>query len=99
MDEVGQKVHGAPSFRAGEEVILFLKRAKEGTLTVESLSLGKFGVYVNAGGVPMVRQETNGLHFLKKNGQLQNVPTFPSMSVADLVQQVKKALCMQKGQP
>jgi hypothetical protein len=99
VDDVGQKVHGAPSFRAGEEVILFLKKAKQGILTVESLSLGKFSVFVDSSGTPMVRQETDGLHFLKKNGQWQNVPTLPSMSVADLVQQVKKALYMQKGQP
>ena len=41
---IGQLVAGAPSFRDGEEVVLFLKRGPAGAWGVTGLGLGKFSL-------------------------------------------------------
>lgn len=37
-------IHGAPEFAVDEQVLLFLRRARDGTLRVNSLALGKYGI-------------------------------------------------------
>jgi hypothetical protein len=44
VGDIGQKVHGAPSMEAGEEVVLFLRRDGPLTYRVNGLAIGKFRV-------------------------------------------------------
>jgi hypothetical protein len=60
IDGVGRVVLGSPSFRAGERVLLFLRRGSDGTLHTSHLAMGKFSVVPDpfTGGEAAVRDLT-----------------------------------------
>ena len=49
-------IFGAPSFRPGEYVLLFLTRRPDGSLQTNQLAQGKFGIANDAAGVPRAVQ-------------------------------------------
>jgi len=50
IGDIGQSVAGAPSFAAGDEVVVFLRRIATGLYDVERMGLGKFLVRPGTGG-------------------------------------------------
>jgi hypothetical protein len=52
VGDLDQVVQGAATFRAGEEVVVFLKRRAAGVYAVERLALGKFAVGAAAPSLP-----------------------------------------------
>lgn len=62
VGDVGQHVAGAPVFRQGEEVVVFLERALAGRFGVTGLSQGKFRVERSADGRSLlaVPEDTRG---------------------------------------
>ncbi len=58
-------VDGAPCFRAGEEVVLFLVANGSRTYDVVSLAEGKFEVDRTAPAVPRVARDLSGIHYLR----------------------------------
>ena len=55
-DGIAMKVPGAPRFDGGEEVVLFLGRASDGSLVVVDLAQGKFEVVRTGSGVRLERR-------------------------------------------
>lgn len=58
---ITQTIHGMPSWRAGEEVVVFLERTDTGRLVVSSLSRGKYTVERRADGQVIVTRAADDL--------------------------------------
>ncbi|HXQ24332.1 MAG TPA: matrixin family metalloprotease [Candidatus Acidoferrales bacterium] len=52
-----ETVFGAPRYRAGERVLVFLTVRPDGSLRTTQLALGKFALEVGAAGMPQARQD------------------------------------------
>ena len=64
-------VPGMPSFKTGEEVVVFLTvRDKEGYPWVMGLQQGKYSVVTDENGFKQVRNELDGLQLLSPNGSV-----------------------------
>jgi hypothetical protein len=80
---------GAPSFQAGEHVLLFLTVGADGSLRTNQLALGKFHVEVNAEGLPQaVQRLERGTTVLVVPG---TSPLPSSIPMDDLLTEVKGA--------
>lgn len=65
-------VPGTPSFKTGEEVVVFLTaRDKEGYPWVMGLQQGKYSVVTDENGLKQVRNELDGLQLLSPNGSVK----------------------------
>lgn len=65
-------VPGMPSFKTGEEVVVFLTvRDKEGYPWVMGLQQGKYSVVTDENGFKQVRNELDGLQLLSPNGSVK----------------------------
>ncbi len=90
------RIPGMPSFREGEEVVLFLeKTASNWALT--GLGQGKFTVESTAEGTKRVRRHLDGLHFVgfDARGKLVAITApldDPNLSLTALLASVKTAL-------
>lgn len=61
IGHIETKVDGAPKFRAGEEVVLFVEKTSDGGYGVTSWAQGTFRVRRGAAGDPRLTQDTS--HF------------------------------------
>jgi len=80
-DRLVQKVHGYPSFRLNERVLLFLETADTGNLVVTGLSQGKFSL--TAGADPRTieaRRDLSELRFPNAQGRVYHLAGMPSVS-------------------
>ena len=55
VGELVQRVHGYPTFKAGERAILFLTQTKQGSFSVTGMFQGKYIVEKDGGGIEIVR--------------------------------------------
>jgi hypothetical protein len=60
VGDVGQRVEGLASFRAGEEVVVFLEKRAKGRFVVSGMALGKFRVERSAAAAPVAVPEPLG---------------------------------------
>jgi hypothetical protein len=56
LGSLSLEYEGRPVFKPGEEVIVFLERTLEDTLTVHGMAQGRFLVTANNDGLPLVRR-------------------------------------------
>jgi hypothetical protein len=98
LGDYGMHVPGMPSFRAGEEVVLFLeKTAVNWALT--GLGQGKFSVVVDSNRHRTVRRSFGGLHFMgfDAEGRFQEMsapvdpPSLPLQTLLERVRTILKA--------
>jgi hypothetical protein len=98
VGDLTQRVSGAPEFKAGEEVVVFLHRAGERHFVVHSLALGKFEVAKGADGVARVHQKVKGLGLLGRDGKIRAPAPFEPVAEREFLDRVRRALDA-KGAP
>lgn len=93
IGDITQVVHGAPSFSAGEEVVLFLHReGAAARYTVECLALGKFEVVRGPDGSSVVRQRAPGLSVLDADGAVRPALAVQPVSEREFLERVRRAV-------
>ncbi|HEY3449313.1 MAG TPA: hypothetical protein VGK67_23355 [Myxococcales bacterium] len=98
LGDITQVVHGAPSFSAGEEVVLFLHRESATRFTVENLALGKFEIVRAQDGAPMVRQRAAGLAVLNPDGKISPAQEIAPVGEREFLQRVRRAVEAARGE-
>src|SRR5215813_3338988 len=92
----GSLVFGAPEFKAGENVVLYLDTWRDGSLRVHQMSLGKFSVIEDPStGVAFAVRNTpdNGVKIL---GQSKDGPITNRMELSNYLEMVRGRLSVNK---
>lgn len=93
VGDITQVAHGAPSFSAGEEVVLFLHREGTGTrFGVEGLGLGKFEVIRSGDGSAVVRRRAPDLSLLQRDGTVRPAQAVDPVPERDFLERVRRAV-------
>jgi len=92
--DLSQTVTGAPSFRQGERVILFLRSLGPRRFRVEGLALGKFEVVTDAQGDCQVVRRTEGIQLAEPDGAIRPAPQIGPIPERDFLNQVRAALTL-----
>jgi hypothetical protein len=86
-------VPGMPSFRKGEEVVVFLtQKDQAGYPWVMGLEQGKYSISTDKNGVKMVRNDLSGSELLSKSGQHVDGTTAPAMPLNAFIDGLKTTL-------
>ncbi|MGH7681529.1 MAG: hypothetical protein ACRENN_06035 [Candidatus Eiseniibacteriota bacterium] len=86
-------VPGMPTFRAGEEVVLFLsQRDRAGYPWVMGLQQGKYSVVTGDNGLKSVRNELSGLKLLAPNGTTNEGTTSRDLPLAEFLAGIRTNL-------
>ncbi|TMQ56902.1 MAG: hypothetical protein E6K76_11945 [Candidatus Eisenbacteria bacterium] len=86
-------VPGMPSFRKGEEVVLFLtQKDAAGYPWVMGLQQGKYSIVTAKDGVKMVRNDLAGTELLSKSGGRVESTTAPDMPLNAFLDGIKTSL-------
>jgi hypothetical protein len=86
-------VPGMPSFRKGEEVVVFLtQKDRAGYPWVMGLEQGKYSISTDKNGVKMVRNDLSGSELLSKSGQHVDGTTAPAMPLNAFIDGLKTTL-------
>lgn len=90
---IASVVPGMPSFRKGEEVVVFLtQKDAAGYPWVMGLQQGKYSVVTGKDGVKMVRNDLAGTEFLTKSGGKVEATTAPDMPLNGFLDGIKTSL-------
>ena len=93
VDNVMSIVPGMPSFKKGEEVVVFLtQKDAAGYPWVMGLQQGKYTVSTGKNGVKMVRNDLAGTELLTKDGKHVDSTTAPDMPLNAFIDGIKTAL-------
>jgi len=93
VDNIASIVPGMPSFKKGEEVIVFLtQKDAAGYPWVMGLQQGKYTVTTGKDGVKMVRNDLAGTELLTKGGQHVDGTTSPDMPLSAFIDGLKTTL-------
>jgi len=93
VDNIASIVPGMPSFKKGEEVIVFLtQKDAAGYPWVMGLQQGKYSVTTGKNGVKMVRNDLAGTEFLTKSGQHVDATTAPDQPLSAFLDGLKTSL-------
>jgi hypothetical protein len=98
--ERGTFIAGAPTFRSGEEVVLFLdKRNKDGCRLAIGMAQGKYTVREEAGRKVALRNLT-GLRFLDSaTGDVQEAASEEGVPLADLLRDIRTQVARPAADP
>lgn len=92
VGNIASIVPGMPSFKKGEEVVLFLtQKDAAGYPWVMGLQQGKYSV-VDQDGVKMVRNDLAGTEFLTPNGARAEATAAPDMQLGAFIDGIKTSL-------
>ncbi len=84
-------IYGSPSFRIGEEVMVFLTAARDGTYRVTAMALGKFGVQEDSDGyTELVRDLGEGVQVLDGSGALLTDPEVEVMPLSEAIRHERR---------
>jgi len=90
---IASVVPGMPSFRKGEEVVLFLtQKDAAGYPWVMGLQQGKYSIVTGKDGVKMVRNDLAGTELLSKSGGRVESTTAPDMPLNAFLDGIKTSL-------
>ncbi len=93
VDNVMSIVPGMPSFKKGEEVVVFLtQKDAAGYPWVMGLQQGKYTVSTGKNGVKMVRNDLSGTELLTKSGKHVDSTTAPDMPLNAFIDGIKTTL-------
>jgi len=93
VDNIASIVPGMPSFKKGEEVIVFLtQKDAAGYPWVMGLQQGKYSVTTGKNGVKMVRNDLAGTELLTKSGQHVDATTAPDQPLSAFLDGLKTSL-------
>ena len=93
VDNIASVVPGMPSFKKGEEVILFLTpKDAAGYPWVMGLQQGKYSIVTGKDGVKMVRNDLAGTEFFTKTGGHVEATTAPDMPLNAFLDGIKTSL-------
>jgi len=93
VGNIASVVPGMPSFRKGEEVVVFLtQKDAAGYPWVMGLQQGKYSVMTAKNGVKMVRNDLAGTEFLAKSGGHVEATTAPDMPLNAFLDGIKTSL-------
>jgi hypothetical protein len=93
VGNIASVVPGMPSFRKGEEVVVFLtQKDAAGYPWVMGLQQGKYSVMTAKNGVKMVRNDLAGTEFLTKSGGRVEATTAPDMPLNAFLDGIKTSL-------
>jgi len=86
-------VPGMPSFKAGEEVVLFLSaKDRAGYPWVMGLQQGKYSIVTDDSGMKSVRNELDGLQMLSPDGSKSESRTSSEQPLAAFLDGIKSSL-------
>jgi hypothetical protein len=92
VDNIASIVPGMPSFRKGEEVVVFLtQKDAAGYPWVMGLQQGKYSI-AEKNGVKMVRNDLAGIELLSKGGEKVDAVTAPDMPLNAFLDGIKTTL-------
>jgi hypothetical protein len=92
VDNIASIVPGMPSFRKGEEVVVFLtQKDAAGYPWVMGLQQGKYSI-AEKDGVKMVRNDLAGTELLSKTGEKVDAVTAPDMPLNAFLDGIKTSL-------
>ena len=77
VGDIGMSVPGAPAFRSGEDVLLFLTPEEDGSYCVIGMSQGKYAIeYDESTGTAYAKPDLSGLMFLdeREETEIAHVP-------------------------
>ncbi|HEY2924603.1 MAG TPA: hypothetical protein VGJ98_06510 [Candidatus Eisenbacteria bacterium] len=93
VDNIASIVPGMPSFRKGEEVVVFLtEKDAAGYPWVMGLQQGKYSVVPGKDGVKMVRNDLAGTELLSNGGEKVDAVTAPDMPLSAFLDGIKTSL-------
>lgn len=93
VDNIASIVPGMPSFRKGEEVVVFLtQKDAAGYPWVMGLEQGKYSVSTGKNGVKMVRNDLGSTELLTRVGQHVEPKTAPDMPLSAFLDGLKTTL-------
>ncbi len=93
VDNIASVVPGMPSFKKGEEVVVFLtQKDAAGYPWVMGLQQGKYTITTGKNGVKMVRNDLVGTELLSKSGQRVDSTTAPDMPLNAFLDGIKTSL-------
>ena len=93
VDNLISVVPGMPSFKNGEEVVLFLSRKDPaGYSWVMGLQQGKYSVLTDESGIKSVRNELQGLRMLSPNGAATEQRQTDQLPLAAFLAKIKSDL-------
>ncbi len=93
VDNIASIVPGMPSFRKGEEVVLFLTRKDAaGYPWVMGLQQGKYTIVTDKNGAKMVRNDLSGTELLSKSGEHLEATTAKDMPLSAFLDGIKTSL-------
>jgi hypothetical protein len=93
VDNVASVVPGMPSFKKGEEVVVFLtQKDAAGYPWVMGLQQGKYSVSSGKDGVKTVRNDLSGTELLSKDGKKVDSTTAPEQPLSAFLDGLKTTL-------
>ena len=93
VDNIASIVPGMPSFRKGEEVVVFLtQKDAAGYPWVMGLQQGKYSIATGKDGVKTVRNDLAGTELLTKSGGRVEATTAPDMPLNAFLDGIKTSL-------
>ncbi len=93
VDNAASIVPGMPSFKKGEEVVLFLtQKDAAGYPWVMGLQQGKYSITTGKNGVKMVRNDLVGTELLTQSGQHVDATTAPDQPLNAFIDGIKTTL-------
>lgn len=89
---LSEKVFGAPSYRVGERVLIFLQRDARGRLHTTGLSAGKYTVEASSTGMWVARREYRGARVLRpRSRRFDHDPQPEERPLNDVIAEVQHA--------
>jgi hypothetical protein len=93
VDNIASIVPGMPSFKKGEEVVVFLtEKDRAGYPWVMGLQQGKYSIVTGKDGVKQVRNDLAGTELLSANGQKVTSTTAPDQPLNAFLDGIKTTL-------
>ncbi|MEO8604137.1 MAG: matrixin family metalloprotease [bacterium] len=96
-----ERIFGAPSYRVGERVLVFVRRGADGALHTTAMAMGKYGLDSDARGTLRARRDFGAevLVVDPHNGALSPAAPEPSERLADLLGRMDKVPSIGAAQP
>ncbi len=89
-------VAGAPSYRVGEQVLLFLETAGDGALRIAHLFQGKFSIERDMLGREVVRRTVENVHILEVTPDSERVTSYALLS--SFIRRIDRTLKLRREQ-
>lgn len=93
VDNIISAVSGMPTFKQGEEVVVFLSvKDRDGYPWVVGLQQGKYSVVTDDNGIKQVRNELDGIRLLSPDGSVDEASTSTALPLNAFLDGIKSDL-------